>query len=150
MMVLRAMHNHPVKAKITDTPEHYQWSSYGEYMGYPRLCDTRMGLEHFHHHSNGAKEMFRAYHREDNHDICMEHDRGRWWQDEEAIRYIKARFSLWSPMEIQKLEEDRKSEILKALHREGISYRQLERITGVSIAGVRKACKSDPFVHTQL
>ena len=56
----RYIHLNPVRARVAELPEEYQWSSYKEYIGYisTGLVDIRDTLFHF---SENAKEAMAAY-----------------------------------------------------------------------------------------
>jgi len=136
--VLRHIHMNPVKAKLVHSPEGYEYSSYVEYTKIPRLCDVRNGLEAFHYSQHRARILFKEYHMEENRDRCMEYDRGVRWKDDEAAEYIAEHFGLKMPKKIQQLDGTKRNEILKACREEGISIRQLERLTGVSYGLIRK------------
>lgn len=56
----RYIHLNPVRARVAELPEEYQWSSYKEHIGYVStgLVDIRDTLSHF---SENAKEAMAAY-----------------------------------------------------------------------------------------
>jgi len=57
LAVLRYIHLNPVKAKITDNPLSYRWSSLKEYMGKPIYIDPSLALSYFY-----SKEEFYDFH----------------------------------------------------------------------------------------
>lgn len=47
LMVMRYIHQNPVKAGLVSRVMDYRWSSIHEYMGSPRICNTAEGLAYF-------------------------------------------------------------------------------------------------------
>ncbi len=139
LSVLRYIHHNPVKARIVKKLEDYPWSSYKEYFMRPRLCTVDYGFSLFHGERKKAEALLVDFHREINDDQCMEYDTKVRWQDHEVVAYLHREFNLEHPKELYTMERGRMNEILRKCKEEGMSIRQLERITGVSFSLVRNA-----------
>ena len=133
LTVVRYIHQNPIKARITESIQEYKWNSYCEYIGVEILVDRDYVLNIFADDSTAALESFVRFHNELSIDECMEIEpTKKKISDEELRKIINDQFNIkaWA---IQSLPKEEKKVILKkALKIEGISTRQLSRVTGVS------------------
>ena len=124
---LRYIHQNPVKAGLSNTLEGYKWSSYNEYLGSAGDADTRFALELM------GKETFFKFMNEKNEDrlLEMEEEKHR-LTDEELSDIIYKEINI-KPTMIQSFEKEERDRLLgQILKYEGISSRQLARVTGIS------------------
>ncbi len=135
LTVLRYIHQNPVKAGIIKKVDDYPWSSYHEYIEKPRLCDTEFAFALF----SGDVELFKVFNHENNQDQCMDYDEIIRLNDIEATEIIKKLSGVRSPGEIQNFTKEKRNKVLKNCREEGLSIRQLERLTGISFGIIRRA-----------
>ena len=139
LSVLRYIHHNPVKAKIVKNLEDYPWSSYKEYLKTSRICRTDYGFSLFHVEPKQAKKLLIDFHKEINDDRCMEYDTKVRWQDHEVVEYLLREYNMERPKELYTMERGVMNKIFHQCKKEGMSIRQLERITGVSFTLIRNA-----------
>ena len=65
-------------------------------------------------------------------DICLEMEENHRITDEEANAMIKKTYGLTSSQAIQNLEAQKRDDILRNLKENGLSIRQIERLTGIN------------------
>jgi putative transposase len=144
--VIRYIHQNPLKARMVNRNDQWQWSSCREYYCMKqkpgKLTDLQSILELFAEDPILARERFIEFNEKVNQDQCLD-DTGyeRGYTDEEARKLIKQQ--LLNGVEIaqvKSLPRDSRNEILrKAKEIKGISQRQLARILGVSRTLLSKA-----------
>lgn len=69
---------------------------------------------------------------ESQEDICLEMEENHRITDEEANAMIKKTYGLTSSQAIQNLEAQKRDDILRNLKENGLSIRQIERLTGTN------------------
>lgn len=139
LTVLRYIHRNPLKAGIVKDIAAYKWSSYSEYTGNSKMIDTDFVLKLFNDHKEKAIASFTEFHKIMSDDICLDMDERRRILDAEAISIIKKICSVRQCKDVQNMENDKRDRFLKALKSEGLSTRQLARLTGVSRGIILKA-----------
>jgi putative transposase len=132
LTVLRYIHQNPIKASITNSMEGYRWSSYGEYLKHSIIADTDFALQMYSENRQMSIKYFKEHTQEINEDQCLEYKEKKKLTDTE-IRDEMLKLGLSSGGELQRLEKDKRNALIKVLKSfEGISMRQLSRITGIS------------------
>lgn len=126
LTVLRYIHQNPVKAKICGKAEDYEYSSINEYMTSSLLVDTEFAL------SIITKEQFVRYHEEENDDNCLEMDNQFRLTDKEAKALITKVSNCKTISEFQLLDREARDTCIHNLHDNGLSIRQISRLTGLS------------------
>ena len=138
MTVVRYIHRNPVKAKMTDGPS-YPWSSYDEYCdGKDGWVQTGFVLGVF-----GSKTEFLKFHGEDEDDSCLEVpdlDRRR-LPDEEALHIAEEVLGNGIVGHIKAMPRNERNAALAALKESGLSVRQIQRLTGISLGTISNAGK---------
>ena len=135
LSVVRYIHNNPVKAGICPADQ-YRWSSWKAYTGSASLvrADLVLGLA-------GGLDGFRAFSLLDDAD-GVEHlevmDRRR-VSDTKAQMIIRDKLHLESGTRIQDLDRAGRDAALKKLKAEGLSVRQIERLTGINRGVIQNA-----------
>ena len=135
LSVVRYIHNNPVKAGICPADQ-YRWSSWKAYTGSASLVrtDLVLGLA-------GGLDGFRAFSLLDDAD-GVEHlevmDRRR-VSDTKAQMIIRDKLHLESGTRIQDLDRAGRDAALKKLKAEGLSVRQIERLTGINRGVIQNA-----------
>jgi len=132
-VLLRYIHQNPVKAGLVERIGDYQWSSWGEYTGdVPKalgLCATnvvlkRMPLEDL----RGLVEDPLAD------DVCILDidDTPRITIGDRDVRHLlETAYGISDAIKVQELDKDKRNDILLACLSLGAGYRQLSRLTGV-------------------
>ena len=139
LTVVRYIHQNPVKAGITDNPIDYPWSSYQEYFIDQGLCETKYILDLFSEDLTKAKMQFETFNQAAENVQCLEIDEKKRWKDPEAIDLIKQLAGVKNLSDVQQLDKLKRNEVLRSCKSEGLSIRQIERLTGISFGVVRKA-----------
>lgn len=137
LTVLRYIHQNPLKAGMVKKILEYPWSSYREYIENPKICDIEFTLNLFSEDREKAMRLFKEFNLEENKDKCLEYDQNMRWKDPEAIDFIKRISGVQSPLEIQGFEKEKRNDIVKKCKEEGLSIRQIERLTGISFGVIR-------------
>lgn len=118
--------------------QEHPWSSYREYLAGPKVCQIDFALRLFSKDRKKALRLFEEFHLEENDDQCLEYNQNRRWRDSEAIDFIKKISDVRSPVEIQSFEKERRNDMIKKCKAEGLSIRQIERLTGISFGVIRR------------
>jgi len=139
LAVLRYIHQNPLKAGLVEEPAEYTWSSFNEYIGESKLIDTNFVLKLFSNNRAKAIEAFKMFHAVEGQETCIDIDEKKKWKDPDAIELIKSICHVTSCKEVQKLDKNEQSRYLKLLYKEGLSARQIARITGIGRWIVLKA-----------
>ena len=126
LTVLRYIHQNPVKAKLCKQAEDYAYSSMQEYLSGPALADTDFAL------SMLSREQFSDFHREENTDQCLDISDHFRMTDEEAKILLHKISKCDHASEFQQLDPETRNSCIQKLHKEGVSIRQISRLTGVS------------------
>ena len=127
LTVVRYIHQNPVKAGLCQRCGEYEWSSYGEYVGSPRSCNTALVLGLL-----GGKEAFEAFHGYLPADECLDVDSARKrMAEDEALAWIKGEFGLDSPTGIAAFDKKSRNEAIAMMKRAGMTGKQIQRMTGI-------------------
>ena len=137
LTVLRYIHQNPLEAGLVKDIAGYRWSSYGEYIGEQRICDTYFALDMFSTDREKALKQFKEFNGAKNQDQCLGYEQNVRLNDTEAGDYIRNISGIQDLVEIQKLKKQRRNEIIKQCRDKGLSIRQIERLTGVSFGVIR-------------
>ncbi|MBQ9965703.1 MAG: transposase [Clostridia bacterium] len=133
LTVIRYIHQNPIKAGLCKRIDKYKYSSYNEYVNNSNLVDTDFCFEII------DKEQFIDFHLENNHDVCLEIEEDNFrLTDDEAREIILKISKCKTSTEFQNLTLDKRDKYLKVLRNQGLSIRQISRLTGTSFNIVRK------------
>ncbi len=137
LTVVRYIHENPKKGGLCETND-YPWSSYGEYVGNSIICDTRLVLE-----LCGGIDAFKRFHVQ-NHDqtCCLDNEAryGKYTKDEAAL-FKKAEDILGDvpSTDVKTFSKPRRDALLKLMKTNGLSIRQIERLTGIGRNTIARA-----------
>ncbi|WP_110953928.1 transposase [Anaerosinus massiliensis] len=132
LMVLRYIHQNPVKAGISKNIGRYLWSSYNNYVAMKGIADIEYALKYFSNNKTEAIKLFIEYTNENNEDECLDCREKVIVTDQEVKKYL-SEMGIRTISQLQQLKkEQRDSVILNMKEKEGITIRQLARITGIS------------------
>ena len=131
------IHNNPVKAGISRV-DGYPWSSYQEYLGSARYCDTHFVLS-----IAGGVERFKRLHENlapaDYLDVGGQKCRTVPMLDSVAIEIAQYLLGDVTLDDVKSLDPPARRQALLALKRAGLSVRQIERLTGVGRNTIQRA-----------
>ena len=128
LTVLRYIHLNPLKAGLCKKPENYKYSSYNDYIsGHSELVDVSFIL------SIIGNSDFIEFHEKTDDRYIMESDRTKTrLNDSEATALIIEIAKCKHTSEVQTFEVEQRNKIIQVLHKQGLSIRQLSRLTGIS------------------
>ena len=138
LTVLRYIHQNPIKAGIETNISKYPWSSYNEYLGKENICDIKFALDFFADEKKRAVDLFKKFNSEENDDKCFEYEKDGRIDDIEAAKLIEKTAKVENPNQVQNCEKEKRDKIIKELKNGGLSIRQIERLTGISFAVIRR------------
>lgn len=132
LVVLRYIHQNPVKAGITKDIGKYRWSSYQEYVGIPVIADVDFALNIYADDRKKAVNLFKAYTVDNTTDECLDYKENMSLSDQEIIKYLSDT-GVASISELQRLEKSQRDDVIRRMKGlQGVTVRQLARITGIS------------------
>jgi Transposase and inactivated derivatives len=135
--VLRYIHQNPVNAGIAQKMSGYKWSSYNEYMGTPRIIDATLVLGIFSGNEKLAKDSFVKHMTESG--VSRNSIEDQRLTDNEAREKLRQDIDM-TFAEMQRLDKGKRDEVLRRMKDiEGVSIRQIARITGFTVNVVAKA-----------
>ncbi len=139
LTVLRYVHQNPVKANMVKNLKEYKWSSYNEYVNISKITDTDFALKMFSEDKAYAINRFISFNNEQNDDKCLEYMENKRINDTEAREIIEDIVKIKNISAIQSFEKEKRDEVIKKIKEvEGMSIRQIARITGLSYNTVLK------------
>jgi len=141
--VLRYIHQNPLKARIVDEISKYRWSSFNDYLRWDGngLVDTDFALSIFNSNKEKALPAFVAFNNQVTDDQCLEFEDKKKITDKVAIEIFEQVLGIYNNgKEFQDLDKGERNQILNRLKdKEGLSIRQIEKITGINRGVVLKA-----------
>lgn len=135
LTVLRYIHQNPVRSGLCKNLEDYAYSSYCEYVTPEKnhLTDIEFALGII------GREQFIEFHNQSNDDSCLDMDDESFrLTDDRAKEIIYKLTNCKNIAEFQKLELGQRERFVNELKAEGLSIRQISRLTGLSFGIVRK------------
>ncbi len=139
LTVLRYIHQNPLKSGIVKELEHYPWSSYNAYINRNQLVDADFVLKMFSGRQAQALKLFINFNKQNTDEKCLDVEENKTLKDHEALRIVERLFKIYSVEEWQKIDRSTRNNYLAKLKQEGLSLRQLSRITGLNRGVVFKA-----------
>ncbi len=133
LAVVRYLHQNPVKAGISKDVAGYYWSSYHDYLTGGCITDTDFILNIFKQGKVSAINQFINFNRAQNKDSCLEvNEAGSKMKDEVLVKLISEKFGIDAVMVKNEPRDKMKMVLREILEIEGVSTRQLARVTGIS------------------
>lgn len=138
LTVIRYIHQNPVKAGLCKRIEDYAYSSYREYIAKPNLVDVDFVFDIV------SKEEFERYNHEMNADKCLEIADAPKLRvtDEQAMKIIENISHCKTTAEFQRLDSKSRDAFIETFNENGLSIRQISRLTGISKGLVEKSLKN--------
>lgn len=144
LTVIRYIHNNPMKAGLVREPEVYRWSSIHSYTGGKEqpegLIETEFILSLFHQNPIEGIQPFREFMQQENEDICLDDKIQCKKTDGEVKAEIEALMDGELIGKLQGMEKEKRNVILRTIKSsEGITLRQIARVTGLNVMNVQRA-----------
>lgn len=134
LTALRYIHQNPIKAGLCNKPEDYLYSSYARYREKGTMIDRDFILEML------PFPQFEEFHQQMESHPCL--DIGemapRRYTDEQAIKLICHCAHCKSPYDLQRMEAVTREKYLRKIVAQGLSLRQISRLTGIGEYMLRK------------
>ena len=135
LQVVRYIHDNPAKSGACPAEE-YPWSSYHEYVGTSEYADTRLLLEML-----GGQEGFVEFSARGREGTYRLPGRPR-VPDAMVGEVAEDVLGALSASELKSLDKGRRNVLLRRLWEEGLSVRQIERLTGIGRGTVHTAVRT--------
>ncbi len=139
LTVLRYIHQNPLKAGICKDIELYKWSSYQEYLNEAKIVDVDFALSMFAENRDQAIEGFKVFNLAVNDDQCLDIVPQKKTISDKMIRQLVLKTF---DIELASLHGEifeTQAEVLKYIKGlEGVSLRQLSRLTGLPVSRIYK------------
>jgi putative transposase len=140
LVVLRYIHQNPIKSGEVKNLREFKWSSYGEYIDHSRIVDREFIFGIFANEREKAVACFKQFMKEQVEDNCIEANDRKRLTDQELKITIQEYVGIMRPIELQHMEKVKRDEFLRKIKKiAGISTRQIARLTGISQSVVVKA-----------
>lgn len=141
LVVLRYIHQNPVKAGLVHSLLDYRNSSYNEYINTDQIIDSNFILGMFSADREQARIGFIRFMNEtSDNDECLEYKETLTLKDEEVIVLIQKYANVSTPLELQAMKKSERDARLKEFKKiQGISTRQIARVTGISQSVITRA-----------
>jgi putative transposase len=138
LTVLRYIHQNPVKAGFCRDISEYSWSSYNDYLRNSGLTDIEFGLSLFGENKKEAVKLFETYMKKDDNIDCLDMQKSGRITDREALVIINNQCGTENAADLQKMNQEKRHACLTLLKENGLSIRQIARLTGISFGIVRR------------
>ncbi|WP_066388705.1 transposase [Neobacillus mesonae] len=132
LTVLRYIHQNPVKAGLADNVFECKWTSIHEYIHQSDLVDIDFALNLFSPDRGKAIQLFSEFMQKSNDDHCLDNVEKIKMSDSEVISHLE-KLGFPNTSALQQMEKEQRNQLilqLKGLN--GVTIRQLSRITGIS------------------
>lgn len=145
LIVVRYIHQNPVKARIVNHSVEWKWSSCRGYYGkllYPEnMLDDQLILKRFSSDIFKARERFKEFNERKNNDKCLDEPIiEKRLSDEQARQEIRKLLGTVEIAQVKSLPKLERNEMLRKVKGiDGLSLRQVARIIGVSLSLVYRA-----------
>lgn len=138
MTVVRYIHNNPLKAGLAKDSK-YAWSSYSEYVSGGGWAQTRFVLDVF----GGRDEFVRFHEKDSGDDLCLEvdeHPRVK-VADAFALQIADDVLGTGGAGRLKSAPRGRRDAGVRSLRDHGLSVRQIQRLTGLSLGTISRVGK---------
>ena len=142
LSALRYIHQNPVAAGMCRRSEGYEWSSFADYAaGEGGLADTTDVLMIFSSSPKEQTRLFKEFMGKESASAFLDIGEEVCKSDEVLRKKIARICGAASVGAFQMLSSDEKNRVLQGLRNDGLSIRQIVRLTGVPFGIVRKIPK---------
>lgn len=135
LTVLRYIHQNPVKAEICKNISDYEYSSYNQYINLKikGITDAGFALEML------GGDRFKEFNHQMSKENCLDIQNVSRLNDDMAREIIANTSGCTSTAQFQLLRREIRNNYLAELKKNGLSVRQIERLTGINRGLVQKA-----------
>lgn len=137
LRALRYIHQNPLKAGLTDSVVKSNWTSMGEYIKKTTMVDIDFALSFFSEDRKKAVTLLTEYMKEPNSDQCLEDNEVYKMHDNDLRDYLHS-LGVTSTSLQQMEKSSRNAIIAKLKELNGVSIRQISRITGISKSVIQR------------
>lgn len=138
LKVLRYIHQNPIKAGLAKNVFACKWTSINEYVGKVNIVDIDSGLNLFASDRKIAIPLFIQFMNEPNDDECLDYQETVRMTDSEVKEHLKE-LGITNPGILQRMgKENRDAALAKLKELNGVTIRQLSRITGISKSAIQR------------
>ncbi|MDP4086779.1 MAG: transposase [Bacillota bacterium] len=138
LTVLRYIHQNPVKAGLAKNVFECEWTSINEYLHKVKIVDIDKVLCLFSPYRASAIKLFVNYMKKPSDDQCLDFKVKVRITDSEVIEYLH-KLGIKSVSLLQQMEkENRDTTIAMLKELNGVTVRQLSRITGISKSTIQR------------
>jgi REP element-mobilizing transposase RayT len=132
LTALRYIHQNPIKAGMVKDISTYKWSSYNEYIKETVVINKDFLLGMFSNDKARVIELFCKFNYQKNSDICLE-DEDKIRVSDSELKERLAKLGIMNASEFRQFEKDKRNEFIREPKSvEGVTIRQLSRVTGIS------------------
>lgn len=133
LTVLRYIHQNPLKAGIARNIYENKWTSINEYICDPSLVDVDFALKLFSSDRKTAQKLLIQYMEQSNDDKCLDNEQSFKKITDDEVREYLFHLEIKNSSSLQRMEKaQRDTIILKLKDLNGVSTRQISRVTGIS------------------
>lgn len=139
LTVLRYIHQNPLKAGVSKSVLNCKWTSIRDYLDNSNLVDTELALQLFSYDEKKALELFKAFTCNLSEENCLEVKNSVKIADQDVLEIMRS-LGIPNSSSLQQMNKKDRDKLLKKLKEiEGITIRQVARITGISKSVVQRA-----------
>ncbi len=140
LTVLRYIHYNPIRAGLVKDIRDYKWSSYREYIGQNKIINTEFILEIFSKNRGKSIQIFQDFHKKEDGGTCIRFEEKKKTLSDKEVRDLVLKNYKINLINLGKEKEEIQDEIILYLRRkEGVSLRQLSRLSGMTVYRIYKA-----------
>ena len=139
VILLRYIHQNPLKAGIVANVADYRWSSWGEYKNCGHetsFCATKPVFARI--PKDELSELVCTPLEEYGEILDIDNESAQQPSDDDVKAFLQQSQGIANPLMIQSLEKVRRNEVLTAAKGFGAGLRQLSRMTGISFGVIQK------------
>lgn len=137
LTALRYIHQNPLKAGLSNTVYDCKWTSMNEYIQESSIVDVDFALELFSPERKKAIPLFTTFMEESNQDECLDITPVSRKNDYAVKDYLHSLGV--TTASLQQMEKRERDEVISSLKElEGVSIRQLSRVTGLSKSVIQR------------
>lgn len=138
LTVLRYIHQNPLKAGLAKDVFESKWTSINEYIRKVNIVDIDFGLSLFSLDRSKAIQLFNEYMEQSNNDQCLD-DQAKVRMSDSEVREYLYKLGITNSSILQQMDKENRDAtlvMLKGLN--GVTVRQLSRITGISKSVIQR------------
>ncbi|WP_174614608.1 transposase [Virgibacillus ihumii] len=133
LKVIRYIHQNPVKAGLANNVFDCSWTSINEYLGSSSIVDIDLPLHYFSPERKKALQLFSEFMQAPIDDECGLNDEVKIKVSDNELRIMMDHLGIPNASELQQMDKGKRNAFIRHLKQlEGVSIRQISRVTGIS------------------